>query len=83
MTEPDNIIQQLIKQSYQEVPHEREWDATELIFNEQLFAQLLVKECANFIRSQATHWGTMTDETINHFITKSADSLEKHFSINK
>lgn len=43
------------------------------------FAKLIVEECTRVIREQADHWGTLTDETINHFINKAANTVEKHF----
>jgi hypothetical protein len=39
-------IQELIEQSYDEVPHERDWDAVTMVFNKEKFAELIVKECA-------------------------------------
>lgn len=39
-------IDQLIKQSTTEVPHERDWDATSSVFSPHKFAELLIRECA-------------------------------------
>lgn len=38
-------IKELIERSYVEVPHERDWDATSKIFDKELFAELIIKEC--------------------------------------
>ena len=40
----NNRIQELIKQSYDEVPHERDWDATSSVFNKEKFAELIMSE---------------------------------------
>lgn len=37
-------IEELIKQSYDTVPHERDWDATSHVFNKEKFAKLLIEE---------------------------------------
>lgn len=42
-------------------------------------AEIIVDECARVVREQATHWGTLNDDSINHFINKAADAVEKHF----
>jgi len=49
----NNRIQELIKQSYDEVPHERDWDATSSVFNKEKFAGLIIQECVNTIQSRA------------------------------
>ena len=46
-------IQELIKQSYDEVPHERDWDATSSVFNKEKFAELIIQECVNTIQNRA------------------------------
>ena len=46
-------IKELIKQSYDEVPHERDWDATSSMFNKEKFAELIIQECVNTIQSRA------------------------------
>jgi len=43
------------------------------------YAKLIIEECTRIVREQAIHWGTLTDETINHFINKAATTLENHF----
>lgn len=40
-------IKELIKLSYVEVPHERDWDAMSSVFNKEKFAELIVRECCN------------------------------------
>lgn len=42
-------IKQLIDQSYDEVPHERDWDAVTRIFNQEKFAELIVRECLDLL----------------------------------
>lgn len=37
-------IKALINQSYVEVPHERDWDATSSVFDKEKFADLIVNE---------------------------------------
>lgn len=37
-------VKRLIEQSYDQVPHERDWDATSSVFNKEKFADLLLKE---------------------------------------
>ena len=49
----NNRIQELIKQSYDEVPHERDWDATSSVFNKEKFAELIIQECVNTIQHRA------------------------------
>lgn len=39
------LIEQLAEQSYVEVPHERDWDATVKIFDKEKFARLIIQEC--------------------------------------
>jgi fermentation-respiration switch protein FrsA (DUF1100 family) len=38
-------LKELAEQSYEEVPHEREWDSTTRVFNKEKFAQLIIAEC--------------------------------------
>jgi hypothetical protein len=40
----NETIKKLIKQSYDEVPHERDWDATVSVFNKEKFAALIIQE---------------------------------------
>jgi uncharacterized protein YutE (UPF0331/DUF86 family) len=47
-------IQELIAASYDEVPHERDWDATTSVFNKEKFAELIVQECASICEEMAT-----------------------------
>ena len=44
-------IEELIKQSYEKVPHERDWDAYTIEFNKEKFAELIVQECINKIET--------------------------------
>ena len=43
------------------------------------YANLIIEECVKVVREQANHWGTLNDDSINHFINKAADTLENHF----
>ena len=45
-------IKKLISESYVEIPHEREWDATESVFSEQKFAELIVRECISTLEEK-------------------------------
>ena len=38
-------IKELAEQSYNEVPHERDWDATSRVFDKEKFAESLIREC--------------------------------------
>ena len=40
------LIADLVKQATAEVPHEREWDSTTSVFDQNLFAELLIRKCA-------------------------------------
>ena len=40
------LIADLIKQATVEVPHERQWDATTPKFDQDKFAELLIRKCA-------------------------------------
>lgn len=40
------LIADLVKQATVEVPHEREWDSTTSVFDQNLFAELLIRKCA-------------------------------------
>ena len=85
-------IKALIKQSYDEVPHERDWDATS-VFNKEKFARLLLQEVLN-----ETHklWYELNDaklvegETLRDIsirigqkggVLKVAQHLRQHFGI--
>ena len=45
----DKRIEEIIQQSYVEVPHERDWDATNMVFHKKKFAELIVKECCSIV----------------------------------
>lgn len=40
------LISDLAKQAMINVPHEREWDTMTSIFDQNLFAELLIRKCA-------------------------------------
>ena len=68
-------IKKLISESYVEIPHEREWDATESVFSEQKFAELIVLECCKFTQEKYTRdfdalW---RDDFVNQ--------IKKHFGV--
>jgi hypothetical protein len=69
-------IKKLISESYVEIPHEREWDATESVFSEQKFAELIVLECVRHInedyqRDYLTNWREDLSKSIKyHFGVK-------------
>ena len=43
----NQVINRLIEQAYDEVPHERDWDAVSRVFNKEKFAKLLIKDICN------------------------------------
>jgi hypothetical protein len=43
----NKLLNKLVEQSYDTVPHERDWDATSQVFNKEKFAELIIKECVN------------------------------------
>lgn len=47
-------IAELIGESYIEVPHERDWDATSTVFDKQKFAELIIKECISITHSMSS-----------------------------
>ena len=46
-------IRELAEQSYDEVPHERDWDATSRVFNKEKFAELIIQECIDIVSAYA------------------------------
>ena len=48
-------IRDLAEKSYDIVPHERDWDATSRVFNKEKFAELLIQDCADFVRETYDH----------------------------
>lgn len=63
-------INELIEQSYDEVPHERDWDATTKVFNKRKFAELIIRECADA--------GDMAHEARCDYI---GDYIVEHFDL--
>lgn len=59
-------IQELIEQSYDEVPHERDWDAVTMVFNKEKFTELIVRECVDIAFCN----GDNVDYLKEHFGTK-------------
>jgi hypothetical protein len=59
-------LQQIIEDSYECIPHERDWDAYTYTFNHQTFAHNLIKKCAQIAR-------TMEQDGRNHIDTKILD----------
>lgn len=49
-------IKELAEQSYVEVPHERDWDATSKIFDKEKFAELIVKECLALLNGEKEYY---------------------------
>jgi c-di-AMP phosphodiesterase-like protein len=45
------------------------------------FAELIVRECVNRVKSKADRWGTMTDEIINECVLDCAKDLREHFGV--
>ena len=86
-------IKNLIKQSYDEVPHERDWDAVSSVFNKEKFADLLLKEV---LKETQKVWYQLNDtppaeaETLRDIgirigqkggVIKVAQHLRKHFGV--
>jgi hypothetical protein len=62
------LIKELIEQSYDEVPHERDWDATTTVFNKEKFAELIILECDKFVTTNFNDSGmTLGYKMKNHF----------------
>jgi len=55
-------IKELAEQSYDEVPHERDWDATTRVFNKEKFAELIIKECNTVAKTIFCGPGFNSDE---------------------
>lgn len=49
-------IKKLISDSYVEVPHERDWDATSSTFDKEKFAKLIVEEFTAQIKLDLDKW---------------------------
>jgi hypothetical protein len=47
----------------------------------EMFADLIIKECASRVASKASHWGNMTDDIINECILECATDLKQHFGV--
>ena len=62
-------IRELAEQSYDKVPHERDWDATSRVFNKEKFAELIVQECVNVL-----HDNELWNRHISHV-------LKEHFGV--
>ena len=45
------LIADLVKQTTVEVPHERQWDSTTLVFDQNKFAELIIRKCAQLAGS--------------------------------
>lgn len=86
-------IKKLIEQSYDQVPHERDWDAMSSVFNKEKFANLLLKEV---LKETQKVWYQLNDtppaegETLRDVgihigqkagIMKVAQHLRKHFDV--
>ena len=56
-------IKELIEQSYDEIPHERDWDATSSVFNKAKFAELIVRDAVNQCRQE--WYDTNNDPELN------------------
>jgi len=50
-------------------------------FEYKKFAELIVRECVNRVKSKADRWGTMTDEIINECVLDCAKDLREHFGV--
>jgi hypothetical protein len=49
--------------------------------DKEKFAELIVRECVNRVKSKADRWGTMTDEIINECVLDCAKDLREHFGV--
>ena len=72
-------IKKLISESYVEIPHEREWDATESVFSEQKFAELIVQECVICAEREWIRNGSDTEH--NQAVSKVIESIKQHFGV--
>lgn len=59
-------INELIKQSYEDVPHERDWDTTSRVFNKVKFAELIIHECVKVMEDEDEFYGEWLGEVIKH-----------------
>ena len=71
----DKRIEEIIQQSYVEVSHERDWDATSKVFDKNKFAELLIKECCSIV---------MTDKVISWTDSiRICDNIKEEFGVEK
>ena len=68
-------IDGLIEQSYIEVQHDRDWDATNMVFHKKKFAELLIKECCSIV---------MADKVISWTDSiRICDNIKEEFGVEK
>jgi uncharacterized protein YutE (UPF0331/DUF86 family) len=75
-------IKQLIEQSYDEVPHERDWDAVTRVFNKEKFAELIVGKCIDICKEQATLVSTKYGPArlnMSFMANDCAQAIKEHF----
>ena len=72
-------IQELINQSYDTVPHERDWDATSQIFNKEKFSKLLIKEC--LLQVADVRIENDFEPIADAALVKVINGINKHFGI--
>ena len=51
------------------------------VLDEQKFAELIIRECANFIKEWERYQLDMADQCNGHFPTGGAGELKKHFGV--
>lgn len=86
-------INQLIEQATDEVPHERDWDSFQRVFNKEKFARLFLKECELYINNEVARLEKYSLEVMDDAqytrdvdicIEKCLDNLEglkQHFGV--
>lgn len=81
----NNRINELIKQSYVEVPHERDWNATSSVFNKEKFAELIIQECIRQVeQATASPFISLDDANrMSHFVAVTKKKITKHFGVNE
>ncbi len=71
-----NRIEELIALSYDQVPHERDWDSFTSEFNKEKFAQLIINECVSVCLEQRDPM------TLNYKPSvRTAEAIRQHFGI--
>ena len=79
-------IKELAEQSYDEIPHERDWDATSSVFNKEMFAEMIVKECIEKIETHRipvgnSPAGELACEWTYDALKCVRDEIKEHFGI--